>query len=126
MDRFARSRRVVYVAVAANAILAIGLAIGIHLTQPIVEARFDRGFPADLLVVRNLAERPLTRVELELDQTYVYRTEALEPGTRTFDLRRSFRDDEGTPPPIGYVPRRLRVAHARGVEAVPVAGDEPP
>lgn len=118
----ARRRRIVILA-AANLVLAVAIAVGLWLTEPILSARFDPGFPADLVVVRNLGSRPMDAVVLTLDGRYVHRLGHLPAGPQVPVVLDEFVDQGSYSPVEGYVPHRLEVRHAGGVEAVLIEAD---
>jgi hypothetical protein len=114
---------VVVGAVAANALLALLLGAILHVERPRLSARFDPGFPADLLVIHNEG-RALEAARLVLDDRFVHRVDALSPGTRTFELRRLFVGPDGEPPAPDYVPRRLRIVQPRREVILEVRGED--
>jgi len=113
-NRWARMRLWVLAALGLDAVLTVGAVLALS-GSPQVEAWFEPGFPADMVIVRNLDDSPLRDVELVIDQRYRHRVALIpEEGTTGFDLRREFEDAKGRGPDQDYVPRSLVVTHSRG------------
>ncbi len=113
-NHWARMRLWVLAIVGLDAVLTLGAVVAFS-GSPRVEAWFEPGFLADMVIVRNLDDSPLREVELVIDQRFRHRVaEIPEEGTTGFDLRREFEDDQGRGPEKDYVPRRLVVSHSRG------------
>lgn len=118
-------RRWIIGAMVLNGVLAVVLGSTITLSKSKLSATYEAGFPSDMLVIRNTSARPLKNVLLELDGRYIHRTSSLAPGVVAFEVQRSFEDERDLRPASGYVPERLRVVHASGVEELPIeAGRE--
>lgn len=104
----------------ANVVLAVALFAFIELSRPSLSARYEPGFPSNMLIVKNTGAR-LVDVRLVIDGRFVHRTRALDPGVHGFEVQRAFEDDLEARPEAHYVPERLRVEHAAGAQEILVA-----
>lgn len=119
--KYAQMRRLVWAAMVLNAVVALGVAITVVAIRPTLSARFEPGFPSDMLLVKNGTGARLEEVVLELDQRWVARVRRLEPGVRGFELKHAFEDVSEARPPNGYVPRSLTVSHSEGSATIEVS-----
>jgi hypothetical protein len=106
-DRTGRLRLAILGALAVDVAVALAVAVSVA-TPPRVQAWFQPGFPADLVVIENQGGA-LDGVVLELDGRWVARPGRLEPGVRGFEVTREFRAADGDLPPAEHRPRALRL-----------------
>lgn len=119
-ERFTRARTLIVGAMILNAVLALSVSLGIFLARTSWSARYEPGFPSDMLVLKNAGGDKLREVRLVLDGRFTHRVRALGPGVHGFEIQRAFEDAQENRPPSGYIPRELVILHARGVEEMKV------
>lgn len=115
-----RVRRWIVIAMVVNVFLAGGLALAIELSRTSLSARYEPGFPSDMLMVKNGGEQRLFDVVLEIDGRYLHQVRSLRPGVHGFEVQRAFEDRQENRPAAGYVPRLLKVMHRGGQETIEV------
>lgn len=118
--RFTRLRNLIIGGMALNALLALLVSLGVILARTSWSARYEPGFPSDMLVVKNAGQDKLRGVRLVLDGRFVHEVRLLGPGVHGFEIQRAFEDAQENRPPSGYRPRALRIQHEDGVEEVQV------
>ena len=108
--RFARMRMGILGVLGLDVVATIAFVVLSQHSGPFdVEVWLERGFPSDMLVIRNLDRDPIEKVTLVLDDRYRLDTEAVAPGTRGFEVYRDFRDSNDARPEEPYVPTRLEI-----------------
>lgn len=115
----ARVRGALYLILAVDLAVCLYAGIAAWNDQLRLTVWFERGFPSDMLMVRNQG-RAQAAVTLELDEGYRLSDVALAEGAQGFAVRRLFRDDAKKPPPERYVPSRLVVHRGDEQHAFPV------
>jgi hypothetical protein len=108
--RFNQMRLWVVVAFVLDALLSGAVVLGTTRVTIRAEAWFQKGFPSNLIVVRQLDSRGFEDVEIVLDGgRYKGHVDRITPGANGFALDQQFFDAKESPPPNDYVPRRLTI-----------------
>lgn len=100
-------RALIFGGMLANLLVATVLFGLIRLGGPAFRAELARGYPAELLMVRNLSGQAYA-VTLQLDGRFEQKVE-LQPGVTSFRLNVGFADTAYHLPPENYRPSRLRI-----------------
>lgn len=124
LDRFGKLRFWIIGAFVLDLMLTVAYVALSSGSGPILEAWYQRSFPFNMLVVRNLDSDPLSGVELVLDGRWRAELPSLSPGPNGFQVERDFRDGAGERPPPSYVPKALEVRAGGDSHHLPIVANK--
>lgn len=119
--RFAQMRFWILVLFFLDLSGTVGYVVGAAQGAAAYHAWFQRGFPADMVVVDNATAEVVEDVVIVLDGRWRLRLKRLEVGPNGFEISRDFRDASNQAPAADYKPRQVvlhvdRDAHELTVE----------
>jgi hypothetical protein len=112
--RFNQMRIWVIAAVILDALLTSAFVMSSGSSNPLrIDAWYQKGFPSNLVVIRNDSKRELIDVELEIDGRYHANVDHLTLGANGFSIDQQFLDAQQHAPPAEYRPSTLTVRAGR-------------
>jgi hypothetical protein len=108
--RFNQMRIWVVAAVIADALLTSAFVVSSGGSNPLkIDGWFQKGFPSNLVVIRNDSKTELVDVELEIDGRYRAKVDHITLGANGFPIDQQFLDAQHHAPPAEYRPSTLTV-----------------
>lgn len=107
--RYAKMRIWIVGALVADVVGTLLFVLLASDAPPAIEAWYQPGFPANMVVIRNQSGAAIREVELLIDDRYRAKMDRLIPGPNGLRFNTDFKDRDDRVPPSGYAPKTLEI-----------------